>query len=257
MHLSQNYRSTQLILDASGQVIAQSDARAPLKIWSEFIDKTKLEVYQAPTDKAEAEYTNSTISLLTSTASLSTSPNYSKSLLSKAIQKNPVSERVKIWSDFLDKTKLVVYQAPSDRAEAEYTVQEIEKMMGGISYFSIDSGRSDNEEKSLTFADFAVFYRLSAQSQPLIEAFQRSGIPYQSVGQTPLTEYKDIRTVSACLWFLHNLQPVFLEQLVSDKQVHTITSFCAAMEDRVSTPVSVLIKRIHQFLTDSINPLTR
>ena len=99
----------------------------------------------------------------------------------------------------MDKTKLVVYQASSDRAEAEYTVQEIEKMIGGISYFSIDSGRSDNEEKSLTFADFAVFYRLSAQSQPLIEAFERSGIPYQSVGQTPLTEYKDIRLVSACL----------------------------------------------------------
>jgi DNA helicase-2/ATP-dependent DNA helicase PcrA len=96
-----------------------------------------------------------------------------------------------------------------------------------------------------------VFYRLSAQSQPLIEAFQRSGIPYQSVGQTPLTEYKDIRLVSACLWFLHNLQPVFLKQLVSDKQVHTITSFCTAMEDRASTPVSVLIKRIHQFLSDS------
>jgi superfamily I DNA/RNA helicase len=85
----------------------------------------------------------------------------------------------------------------------------------------------------------------------LIEAFQRSGIPYQSMGQTPLTEYKDIRTVSACLWFLHHLRPVFLEQLVSDKQVQTITSFCAAMEDRASTPVSVLIKRIHQFLADS------
>jgi superfamily I DNA/RNA helicase len=85
----------------------------------------------------------------------------------------------------------------------------------------------------------------------LIEAFERSGIPYQSVGQTPLTEYKDIRVVLACLWFLHHRQPVFLEQLVSDKQVQTITSFCEAMEDTASTPVSVLIKRIHQFLTDS------
>jgi DNA helicase-2/ATP-dependent DNA helicase PcrA len=186
LHLNRNYRSTQLILDASEQVI----------------------------------------------------------------EKSPVSERVKIWSNFMDRTKLVVYQAPSERAEAEYTVQEIEKMIGGTSYFSIDSGRSDNEEKSFTFADFAVLYRLSAQSHPLIEAFQRSGMPYQSVGQTPLIEYKDIRTISACLWFLHNSQTVFhLEQLVSNKQVRTITSFCAAMEDRTSTPVPVLIERIHQFLT--------
>ncbi len=192
LHLNRNYRSTQLILEASAQVI----------------------------------------------------------------EKNPVSERVKIWSDFLDRTKLVVHPASSDRAEAEYIIEEIEKMMGGISYFSIDSGRADNEEKSLTFADFAVFYRLSAQSQSLIEAFERSGMPYQSMGQTPLTEYKDIRTVSACLWFLHQRQPVFLEQLVSDKQVQTITSFCAAMEDRASKPISVLIERMYQFLTDrSILPL--
>jgi superfamily I DNA/RNA helicase len=42
-----------------------------------------------------------------------------------------------------------------------------------------------------------------------------------------------------------------LQQLVSDKQVNTITSFCAAMEERGSTPLSVLIERIHKFLTDS------
>lgn len=251
IHLSQNYRSTQLILDASSQVIAKGTAAERIKVWSEFLDQTKLDIYQAPTDKAEAEYTDSTISLSTSTTSLSTSPNYSNPSPSQAIQKNPVSERVKIWSDFLDQTKLSLYQAPSDRAEAEYTVREIEKMVGGISYFSIDSGRADTEEKRFSFADFAVFYRLKAQSYLLIEAFERSGIPYQSIGQTPLTEYKDIRTVVACLWFLHNGQSIFLQQLVSDKQVQTITSFCTALEDRDSTSVSVLIERIQQFLTDS------
>ncbi len=169
----------------------------------------------------------------------------------QVIEKSPADERVKIWSNFMDRTKLTVYQAPSERAEAEYTVHEIEKMIGGTSYFSIDSGRSDNEEKSFTFADFAVLYRLSAQSPPLIEAFQRSGMPYQSVGQTPLIEYKDIRTVATCLWFLHNPQTVFhLEQVVSKKQANTITSFWAAMEDKTNSPVPVLIERIRQFLTD-------
>ncbi|MEM7346376.1 MAG: UvrD-helicase domain-containing protein, partial [Chloroflexota bacterium] len=140
LHLNQNYRSTQLILDAAEQVI----------------------------------------------------------------EKSPAAERVKIWSDFLDKTKLSVYHAASDRAEAEYVVHTIEQMIGGTSYFSIDSGRSDNEEKEYTFSDFAVLYRLGAQNHPLIEAFQRSGIPYQAVGQTPLIDYKEIRIVIACLWFLYN-----------------------------------------------------
>jgi superfamily I DNA/RNA helicase len=188
LHLNQNYRSTQLILDAAAQVI----------------------------------------------------------------EKSLVSERVKIWSDFLDRTKLVVYQAASERAEAEYTVQEIEKMIGGTSYFSIDSGRSDNEEKSFTFADFAVLHRVGAQSLPLIEAFERSGMPYQSVGQTPLTEYKDIRTILSCLSFLDNPQTIFqLEQVASKKQIALIKSFCATIDDSSSLPVTVLVERLHQFLTDN------
>jgi superfamily I DNA/RNA helicase len=58
MHLNQNYRSTQLILDASGQVICQSSEQRPFNLWSEVVDPTKLQVYQAPTDKAEAECTD-------------------------------------------------------------------------------------------------------------------------------------------------------------------------------------------------------
>ena len=55
IRLTQNYRSTQLILEASGQVIAKNPADARLEVWSEFLDKTRLDVYRAPTDKAEAE----------------------------------------------------------------------------------------------------------------------------------------------------------------------------------------------------------
>ncbi len=189
LHLSQNYRSTQLILDASAQVI----------------------------------------------------------------EKSPAKERVKIWSDFLDRTRLEVYHAASERAEAEYTVHEIEKMVGGTSYFSIDSERVTDDDTQLghTFADFAVLYRLSAQSQPLIEAFQRSGIPYQTIRQTPLVEYKEIRTVLACLWFLYNPNVTFpLEQIASKNQAQTIISFLSTIEDRAIAPVPVLIEQIQQFLAD-------
>jgi DNA helicase-2/ATP-dependent DNA helicase PcrA len=49
-----------------------------------------------------------------------------------------------------------------------------------------------------------VLYRLSAQSRLLIEAFDRSGIPYQTVGQAPLTSHKAVREVLAHLWLLYN-----------------------------------------------------
>ena len=141
LHLTRNYRSTQSILAASGQVIAH----------------------------------------------------------------NPDSRRLELTTAANDPFKLTVYATPTDKAEAEYVVHSVEQMMGGTSYFSLDSGRLDDDsEKSRTFADFAVLYRLGAQSGLLVEAFERSGIPYQTIGQTPLTEYRDVKTALAYLWLVFN-----------------------------------------------------
>jgi DNA helicase-2/ATP-dependent DNA helicase PcrA len=65
-------------------------------------------------------------------------------------------------------------------------VHQIEQLVGGTSYFSLDSGRVSGTAppESLAFADFAVLYRLSAQSRLLVEALERSGIPYQVARQT-------------------------------------------------------------------------
>ena len=141
------------------------------------------------------------------------------------------------------------------KAEAEFVVHEIEKMVGGTSYFSIDSARVSDEDSvsTRTFADFAVLYRLNGQSQPLIEAFERSGIPFQTVGQTPLAEQPEVRLVLACLWLLHNPQNTFhLEQIASKKQVQTITPFLASLADRTGTLVPVLMDQLQQFLTDQL-----
>ncbi|MCB0098846.1 MAG: ATP-dependent helicase, partial [Caldilineaceae bacterium] len=56
LRLEQNYRSTQLILNASTQVIAQASKRTASPIWSDFLEQTKVDIHTAPTDKAEAEY---------------------------------------------------------------------------------------------------------------------------------------------------------------------------------------------------------
>ncbi len=74
--------------------------------------------------------------------------------------------------------------------------------------FSLDSARVTGETTAAahSFADFAVLYRLSAQSRLLIEAFDRSGMPYQTVGQAPLTSHKAVREVLAQLWLMYNPQ---------------------------------------------------
>ena len=139
LHLDRNYRSAQGILTAAGQVIARNtDHRAPALI-----------------------------------------------------------------ADVAARVKLDVYRAPTDRAEAEYVVHQVERMVGGTSYFSLDSGRVEDDGLSEThaFGDFAVLYRLNAQARLLEEAFDRSGIPYQSTGGSAAAEQQPpVREILSLLW---------------------------------------------------------
>lgn len=155
IELEQNYRSTQMILDASQQVINREADRTAIQIWSQFVEQTRLDRYQAPTD----------------------------------------------------------------RAEAEYVVHQIEQMVGGTSYFSLDSGRVDEDldANARTFGDFAILVRLAAQMPPLVEALERSGIPYQAVGRTPLLEEKEIQEILAYLWLLANPDSQFLRDKIEKR----------------------------------------
>ncbi len=122
------------------------------------------------------------------------------------MSKSSESKLQKLWSEMVSLDKIQIYTAPTDKAEAEYVVHEIEKMIGGTSYFSLDSGRvnAGAPPAETSFADFAVLYRLNAQSRLLEEAFARSGIPYQTVGETPLFERKPVKDILAYLWFVYN-----------------------------------------------------
>ncbi|RIK77509.1 hypothetical protein DCC62_09425 [candidate division KSB1 bacterium] len=84
---------------------------------------------------------------------------------------------------------VTIYAAPTEHAEAEYLVHQIEKLVGGTSMFSQDSGRVEHErEGKFSFGDFAILYRLNAMRGPLEEALQRSGMPYQISSETPLAQ---------------------------------------------------------------------
>ncbi len=163
-----------------------------------------------------------------------------------------------IWSDFVDQTKLAIYQAPTDKAEAEYVVHQIEQMVGGTSYFSLDSGRTTGNEQALrAFDDFVVLYRTNAQSRLLEEAFDRSGIPYQTVGQTPLVEYKEIRLILAYLWLTVNPTATFYQEQIYGnarrKDIVRVGYFLARLRAMQGTQaVSELIATISTFLVEDL-----
>jgi len=85
---------------------------------------------------------------------------------------------------------ITLHEARTDRAEAEFVVQSLERLFGGHSFFSIDSGRSrDAEAADVSFADVAVLYRTEAQADALAEALHRSGMPFQQRAHTRLLDH--------------------------------------------------------------------
>jgi uncharacterized protein (TIGR00375 family) len=130
------------------------------------------------------------------TKCLNLSDNYrSASLILRAagavIKNNKTNSGLKLRPRLTGSGSISYYQALSPRAEAEYIVKSIEQAMGGISSFSLNSGRGG--EKARSFADFAILYRLSRQAAPLAEALNRRGIPLQMVGSLPFFMENDVR----------------------------------------------------------------
>jgi len=115
---------------------------------------------------------------------MSLSENYrsAKDLLSASTQvmTNSLSLYVPdLTANIYAKGRLTVYEAPTEKAEAEYVVHKIEQLVGGTSMFSQDSARVANDDQGdITFGDIAVLYRLNSQGTALKAAFERSGIPY-------------------------------------------------------------------------------
>ena len=88
---------------------------------------------------------------------------------------------------------ITLHAARTDKAEAEFVVHEIESLLGGHSFFSIDSGRSrDAEDRAVSFADIAVLYRTEAQTAALDEALHRSGMPFQQHAHTRLLDHPGV-----------------------------------------------------------------
>ena len=92
---------------------------------------------------------------------------------------------------------VTLHEAPTDKAEAEFIVQSLERTLGGHSFFSIDSGRSADTEgqAALSFSDFAVLYRTEAQVPALVEALRRSGMPFQHRSHRRLPDHPGVSAV--------------------------------------------------------------
>jgi uncharacterized protein (TIGR00375 family) len=97
---------------------------------------------------------------------------------------------------------VVVHAVGDEREEAEAIAAEIEKLLGGASFTAFDTrtvdGR-DRAEHQLSFADFAVLYRTSAQAAAVAEALDRRGFPVQRRAHSRLAEMPGVPDIVGAL----------------------------------------------------------
>jgi DNA helicase-2/ATP-dependent DNA helicase PcrA len=113
----------------------------------------------------------------------------------------PGRELVPARSDIPD-GPVAVRALSDEREEAEAVAAEIDKLLGGTSLHSLDSravdGR-DRTEHQLSFSDFAVLYRTSAQAAAVGDALARRGFPCQRRSHARLAETAGVPQILAAL----------------------------------------------------------
>ena len=115
--------------------------------------------------------------------------------------------------------KIKIVQQSSEKSEAEFIARTIEKMIGGLRFYSIDSNVSEGEEATdiSSLSDFAVLCRTKDQFFAIQKAFQDHSIPCQVVGQTPFYKKEPIISVLNFMRLAANPKNEFLLKEISEK----------------------------------------
>lgn len=117
------------------------------------------------------------------------------------IKNNSERKPKKLWADSEDGEKIIYNRTESDKDEAEYIAKEIE--------FSHRLGRG--------YDDFAVLYRVNAQSRLIEDALRKRRIPYQILSGFSFYERKETKDMISYLRLVVNPKDdLALERVINE-----------------------------------------
>ena len=121
------------------------------------------------------------------------------------------------------KGRIIITSNATEKQEAEYIVRSIEKLVGGTSYFSLDSKTVQSHEgEGFGFGDIAVLYRINSIGDEIESAFKRAGIPIIRSGELPLREIYPVNIIYRLLLYLVHKKEFYWERyvrLVLDRKI--------------------------------------
>lgn len=106
----------------------------------------------------------------------------------EVIANNTARKGKTLWTENSEGDKIELHTSQNEREEAAFIAQ---KILDGVA-----QGRN--------FSDFAVLYRMNAQSNALEQAFSRSGIPHRIIGGHRFYDREEIKDMTAYLQVINN-----------------------------------------------------
>lgn len=97
--------------------------------------------------------------------------------------------------------RISVSEQPTGAAEAEFIARQIIGLVGGVSFYSIDSGvtSGDRSETIRSLSDLAVLCRTRNQFDAIANALRDHHVPYQETGTTPFFREEPFRSFTSLL----------------------------------------------------------
>ncbi len=117
------------------------------------------------------------------------------------ISNNVYQKKKKIWTEQKGGSLIKIYEAESEKDEAEFITNTIEKKI---------------KNEGNKYSDFAVLYRTNAQSRVIEELFLKHSIPYRIVGGIKFYQRKEIKDVISYLRFIYDSNDfIALERIIN------------------------------------------
>ena len=113
----------------------------------------------------------------------------------------PGRELIPARNDIPD-APVALRRVADERAEGDEIATTVERLLGGASFHALDSRAVDGRvrtEHQLSFSDFAVLYRTSAQATAIGEALAKRGFPFQKRSHDRLAELAGVPEILAAL----------------------------------------------------------
>jgi superfamily I DNA/RNA helicase len=137
---------------------------------------------------------------------------------------------------------IIFHEAPTEQAEAAWIAGEIDRLIGGSSFHSLDSGRVDSRERhaALALSDVAVLYRTDAQAAALGQALTRSGLPFQKRSHDLLARRPGVRDIVSQMRLATPAAPDGTTASVTGRLRRAVGKLTAFMPGAAAAAVDVL-----------------